>query len=127
MTLGQIWLAFTHRVGAMAVTLLSVATVGIVIWRFSNRALLLPSVILAGLLLAQITLGVLTVVLRKPADVASAHVAVGALVLVLSFVILTRTIRLYGGRPVSFAVANRARSAQRHWESPVRPAAPFGI
>ena len=38
-TLGQIWLAFTHRVGAMAVTLLSVATVGIVIWRIFKPSL----------------------------------------------------------------------------------------
>ena len=44
-----------------------------------------PAVLLIGLLVAQLTLGVLTVLLRKPADVASAHVAVGALVLVTSF------------------------------------------
>jgi hypothetical protein len=38
---------------------------------------------------------VLTVLLRKPADIASAHVATGALVLVTAFLLLIRTIRLY--------------------------------
>ena len=50
----------------------------------------MPAVILLLLLTAQVTLGVLTVLLRKPADVASAHVAVGALVLVTSFVMMVR-------------------------------------
>jgi len=48
----------------------------------------MPAVILLVLLMAQVTLGVLTVLLRKPADVASSHVAVGALVLVTSFVMM---------------------------------------
>jgi heme A synthase len=47
------------------------------------------------LLAAQVTLGVLTVLYRKPADVASAHVAVGALLLVTSFVLAARAGRLY--------------------------------
>ena len=47
------------------------------------------------LLLTQATLGVLTVLLRKPADVASAHVAVGALLLLTCFTIAIRAMRLY--------------------------------
>ena len=43
-------------------------------------------------------LGVLTVYLRKPADIASAHVAVGALVLVTAFTIAVRSMRLYSLR-----------------------------
>ena len=51
--------------------------------------------ILLVLLLSQLTLGVLTVYYRKPADVTSIHVAVGALVLATSFVIAVRAMRLY--------------------------------
>jgi hypothetical protein len=51
--------------------------------------------LLLVLLATQITLGIVTVLLRKPADVASAHVAVGALVLVTAFVTLLRSLRLY--------------------------------
>ena len=54
----------------------------------------MPAAILLLLLAAQVTLGVLTVLLRKPADVASAHVAVGALVLMTSFVLTARAGRL---------------------------------
>jgi heme A synthase len=38
---------------------------------------------------------VLTVLLKKPADIASAHVAVGALVLVTTIVLAVRSLRLY--------------------------------
>jgi heme A synthase len=41
-----------------------------------------------------VTLGILTVLLRKPADVASAHVAVGALILVTTFTLAVRAWRL---------------------------------
>jgi len=51
--------------------------------------------VLLVLLLAQITLGILTVLLRKPADIASLHVAVGALTLVTTFVIAVRSGRLF--------------------------------
>ena len=44
------------------------------------------------LLTVQVTLGILTVLLRKPADIASAHVAVGALLLVANWVIAVRAI-----------------------------------
>ena len=40
-------------------------------------------------------LGVLTVLLHKPADIASAHVAVGALTLMTTFVLTARACRLY--------------------------------
>ena len=51
-----------------------------------------------GLLLTQLKLGVLTVLLRKPAGVASTHVAVGALVLMTTFVLAARAIRLHRPR-----------------------------
>ncbi len=97
-TMGQVWLHFGHRIGAVAVTLLVMATAVRVFRRFSIRTLLLPSFFLVALLLTQLLLGIVTVWLRKPADVASAHVAVGALTLVCSVVLLARAVRLYGGR-----------------------------
>lgn len=101
-TLGQIWLHFGHRIGAILVTIMVLALATVVIGRYRKQPkLLAPAVLLIGLLMGQLTLGVLTVLLRKPADVASAHVAVGALVLVTSFVLTARAVRLYGiRRPV---------------------------
>jgi heme a synthase len=100
-TLGQIWLHFGHRIGAVLVTLFVLTLATVVIRRYrAQPKLLAPAVLLIALLLAQLTLGVLTVLLRKPADVASAHVAVGALVLVTSFVLTARAARLYGIRRV---------------------------
>ncbi len=98
-TLGQIWLHFGHRVGALLVSVLVMSLV-LSIWR-RHRYLpeLLPLAgILAGLLGAQVMLGLLTVYYRKPADIASLHVAVGALVLVTTFVIAVRAMRLYSLR-----------------------------
>jgi heme A synthase len=58
------------------------------------RPVLAPAVLLSALLLTQVTLGVLTVWLRKPADIASAHVAVGALTLVTTFILAARAWRI---------------------------------
>jgi len=58
--------------------------------RFQMAAMFVPIVIIAGLLVAQITLGILTVLMKKPADIASLHVAVGALTLMTTFVLFVR-------------------------------------
>jgi cytochrome c oxidase assembly protein subunit 15 len=92
-TLGQVWLHFSHRVGAVAVTAVAAALIARVVRR-KRRDLFAGAAVLAALLLAQLTLGVLTVLWRKPADVASLHVAVGALVLVTSFVTAVRAARV---------------------------------
>jgi len=98
-TLGQVWLHFGHRLGAVFVSIMVLALAALVLRRYRTQPkLLVPAVLLIALLLVQLTLGVLTVLLRKPADVASAHVAVGALVLVTSFVLTARAVRLYGIR-----------------------------
>ena len=60
------------------------------------------SILLLVFLTAQITLGVLTVLMRKPADIASAHVAVGALILVTTFVLTVRAIRLFAEKQQQF-------------------------
>jgi cytochrome c oxidase assembly protein subunit 15 len=92
----QVWLHFGHRIGAVIVSGLVVALVATVIRRFGqHRRLRRPAWTLSILLLTQLTLGVCTVLYRKPADVASAHVAVGALTLVTTFVLFARSARLY--------------------------------
>jgi cytochrome c oxidase assembly protein subunit 15 len=97
-TLGQVWLHFGHRVGAVIVSALIVALVVTVLRRHRReRVLTRPALLLALLTVTQVTLGVYTVLMRKPADIASAHVAVGALVLVTTLVIATRAARLSGG------------------------------
>jgi cytochrome c oxidase assembly protein subunit 15 len=96
-TLGQIWLHYAHRVGALVVSVVIVGlALHILIFHRRRRKLLRPALLLVGLLAIQLVLGLATVYYRKPADVASCHVAVGALVLVTSFVITVRAVRLYG-------------------------------
>lgn len=90
-TRGQVWLHFTHRVGAVVVTAFAVALIARIVRR--NREFLLLALALAALLAAQVTLGVLTVIWRKPADVASLHVAVGASLLVTAFTLTVRAAR----------------------------------
>jgi cytochrome c oxidase assembly protein subunit 15 len=99
MTLAQAWLAFGHRLGAILATIAIVTLIVKVIRQHDGRKLLLqPAIILSLLLVTQITLGVYTVLKRKPADVASAHVAVGATVLVFCFMLAVRSMRLYSRR-----------------------------
>ena len=93
-SLTQVWLHFGHRVGAV---LVSAAVVGLIVhvWRNRRETLLLrPAMLLAPLLAAQVTLGVLTVLRGKPADIASFHVAVGALMLFTAFMLTTRALRI---------------------------------
>jgi cytochrome c oxidase assembly protein subunit 15 len=104
-TLGQVWLAFGHRVGALIVTLFVLTLAVVALRQHRGRGLSGLAWTLLALLLMQLTLGVLTVLLRKPADVASAHVAVGALVLVTTFVLAVRSMRLYSASPLAAADA----------------------
>jgi cytochrome c oxidase assembly protein subunit 15 len=98
-TLGQVWLAFGHRIGAVLVTVALLTVVTTVLRKHRLPGLRGLAILLSGLLLLQITLGVLTVLLQKPADITSAHVAVGALVLLTTFVLAVRSMRLYS-RPL---------------------------
>ena len=171
-SLGQVWLHFGHRIGAIAVTVVLAGLIvhairrhrghagnawglcgalvavigalvglgaahavgstrgivpgaacfavaagcGYVAWTLLNRLrtatdMVRPAVMLAALLVVQVALGVLTVAYRKPADVASAHVAVGALVLVTTFVMAARAVRVYrltSTAAVASAVRERA-------------------
>ena len=94
-TLAQVWLHFAHRVGALVVTVHVLAAAFGALSRHRRPGLVGPAAAMLALLVTQVTLGVLTVLFRKPADVASAHVATGALLLVTTFVLAARAGRLY--------------------------------
>jgi heme a synthase len=93
-SLSQVWIHFTHRVGAVLVTLAVTALVISILRRRNESLLVRPAVLLIVLVLTQLTLGVLTVLWQKPADLATLHVAVGALTLVTTFTIAVRAMRL---------------------------------
>ena len=96
-SLEQVWLHFGHRLGAVIVSILVLALAWTAVRRYRmHPRLVRPAVLLPALLAVQVTLGIFTVLLRKPADVASSHVAVGALVLVTAFVLTARAVRLFG-------------------------------
>ncbi len=93
-TMGQVWLHFSHRVGAYV----TLAVLLLTAWRVvkSGRSELRWMGWTLGLMgLVQVGLGVTTVLLRKPADIATGHQAVGALLLLLAVVLLVRVVRLY--------------------------------
>jgi cytochrome c oxidase assembly protein subunit 15 len=95
-SLSQVWLHMSHRIGAIVVSTMLSALITISLTRFrANRWLLRPTLAVIALLLAQLTLGVLTVLMRKPADIASLHVATGALLLATTVVLTVRATRCY--------------------------------
>ncbi len=100
-TLVDIWLHTSHRIGALLVTLAAIW----VFWRVRGTPRVVRparhTLLLAGLLGAQICLGVATIWMGKPADVATAHVAVGALLLLASWLLTVRVARSYVLRPAA--------------------------
>jgi cytochrome c oxidase assembly protein subunit 15 len=107
-TLGQVWLCFAHRVGAVLVTTLLATLIIWTLHRQRGTHLAPLAVLLAVLLIVQIILGVVTVLFRKPADVASAHVACGALVLVTAWLMLMCALRLFDRRSMHRPKAAKA-------------------
>jgi cytochrome c oxidase assembly protein subunit 15 len=85
---------FAHRVGAVLVSGLALATVGHVLYHHRQRAeLLRPSLLLVSLLALQITLGALTVLTGRQYLINSLHVVTGAVVLATSLVLTLRAYR----------------------------------
>lgn len=99
-SLYQLWSHFGHRTGAVIVSGLVIALVTFIARKYrEHRSLFLPAMVLLGLLLAQVTLGVLTIYFGvrdglKPYEITTFHVLIGALVLVTTVLILTRAFRL---------------------------------
>ncbi len=94
-TLSQIWIHFTHRVGALLVTIMVLMNVSHVLSTHRDSKLREPALLLLCLLVVQVLLGALTVWTGKGVEVSTAHVAVGALVLGLSVVVSVRSFQLY--------------------------------
>jgi cytochrome c oxidase assembly protein subunit 15 len=85
---------YAHRVGALVVTLVALATTGHVFFHHHSRPeLWRPSALLLVLLATQITLGALTVLTQKHYIINSLHVVTGASVLATSLVLTLRTRR----------------------------------
>jgi cytochrome c oxidase assembly protein subunit 15 len=90
----KIAIHFTHRVGALVVTLFTIATTSHVFYHHRSRPeLWRPSALLLTLLAFQITLGALTVLSQKHYIINSLHVVTGASVLATSLVLTLRTRR----------------------------------
>jgi len=112
-TLSQVWLHFGHRIGAVLVT----GMIGLFFFTWlrnfkSIPGLKAPALLLPILLTAQVTLGILTVLLRKPADIATLHVVVGALVLLTTFILTVRAMRLFTPRAGLTVAESREKSEQ---------------
>lgn len=83
---GQIWIHFSHRIGAILVSVAVLFLVGVILFRHRQcRPLPGLAVTLLAAFLVQIFLGAWTVLSGKAADIATTHVAVGALILATSF------------------------------------------
>jgi heme a synthase len=107
--LNQIWIHFAHRVGALLVAILIAANVTHVFKTFKTEAKMRePALVLLVLLLVQLFLGALTVWTGKGVEVATAHVATGALLLGVSVVLSVRAYHLFKPVDVHDALAVEA-------------------
>jgi cytochrome c oxidase assembly protein subunit 15 len=85
---------FLHRLGAVVVTLCITWTVARVVSQYrAERPLLYAALLLIGLLLAQLTLGALTIWTQRAVLPMTAHVAIGAAVLAESLLLTLRVYR----------------------------------
>lgn len=91
----QVWIHFAHRAGALVATAAIVSLVLHVLKRFDDRKLREPAIVLLLLLIVQILLGAITVWTGKNIQVATAHVATGALLLGVSVMLTVRSYHLY--------------------------------
>jgi cytochrome c oxidase assembly protein subunit 15 len=104
---------FAHRVGAIVVACLILATASY-LWRRhrDRRELVRPAALLVALVAIQVSLGASVVLTGKAVWVNSAHVAVGAVVLVTSLVLALRAHRgKVGHMPVGTGLKARATVA----------------
>jgi cytochrome c oxidase assembly protein subunit 15 len=92
----QVWIHFAHRVGALlsALTLLACG-VHILRTHRSERRLREPAIVMIMLVLVQILLGALTVWTGKGVQIATAHVATGALLFATCIFTAARSFHLY--------------------------------
>jgi cytochrome c oxidase assembly protein subunit 15 len=91
----QIAIHFSHRIGALIVTLFVIWTATRILQNYRHeKKLFRPALLLLGALIAQLTLGAFTIWTQKAVLVTTAHVATGALILGTSLVLALRAYRL---------------------------------
>jgi len=94
-TMSQIWIHFSHRVGALLASVLVLMNISHLLGSYKDSKLREPAVVLGTLLVVQILLGALTVWTGKGVEIATAHVATGALLLGTSVIIAVRSFQVY--------------------------------
>lgn len=101
-TAGQIAIHFSHRLGAILVSLAGL-WVGIrILSHYSNQtALLVPALMAWCLILLQIILGVMTILSGKQPHLATAHQATGAALLATGWILVLETLRAVRTAPVT--------------------------
>jgi cytochrome c oxidase assembly protein subunit 15 len=92
-TAGLIWLQMTHRFIAAGILLLAVALA----WRARHTDTSRMTLLLLAMIAVQITLGICTIWFDKPADIATSHMALGALTLVVSALLAFRFFAMQTG------------------------------
>jgi cytochrome c oxidase assembly protein subunit 15 len=92
--LSQIWIHFAHRLGAVLASIVVLMNVVHILKNYGDRRLREGAIIQGMLLLVQVLLGALTVWTGKGVQVATSHVAVGALLLGTSVALTAWTYRL---------------------------------
>src|SRR5688500_4324993 len=112
---GAIAIHYAHRVGAVIVSILGLATAGHVLYHHRREGgLRRPAVLLVALLVVQVTLGALTVLSGKHYIINSLHVVTGALVLATSLVLTLRAYRpQMGSDPIH--AATQGVESSREW------------
>ena len=90
----QVVIQFIHRLGAVAVLIWSIRTVWLVFKSYrSSKHFVRPAIFLMALVLVQILVGGWTVLSKTAVPIATAHVAIGALIIATSVVLCLRAYR----------------------------------
>jgi heme a synthase len=94
-TLGQIWIQFAHRIGALLVMVVVLMNCLHILSTYREAKLREPVIIMFVLMVVQILLGALTVWTGKGVQIATSHVATGALLLGTSVIVALRSFQLF--------------------------------
>jgi heme a synthase len=93
-TTSQVAIHFFHRIGAVLVFIWTIVTARSVFAKYRNESKFMrPTILLIILVLAQIGIGGWTVLSKTAVPIATAHVAVGALILATTVVLVLRSFR----------------------------------
>lgn len=99
-TTSEIVIHFLHRIGALLVLIWTFITARLVFANYRNESRFIrPTILLIFLVLAQIGIGGWTVLSKTAIPVATAHVAVGALILATTVVLVLRSLRYFEVSP----------------------------